>query len=150
MQKMQIMQTKNIIILMKIPTREYMAHKAEYDARYYASHISGDPANVILRVRTRHAGNQPGSRQCDYLAFINRKAAAIVHKHGELYDHYLYEWWDYQRKQRRRRKDPNTYEIIYVHPTTEQVRRHTYQCTTITLYIRCRLREQFPFHSFHP
>lgn len=135
---------------MKIPTREYMAHKAEYDATYYASHIKGDPAHVILRTRTTHAGNQPGSRQCDYLAFINQNAAKIVHEKGLLYYQYYREWYNYQRKQRRLRKNPDTYEIIYVNPETEHVRRHVYQCTTITLYIRCRLREQFPIYTFVP
>lgn len=129
-----------LILIMKIPTVEYMAHKAFYDATYYASSLSHNPSYVVLRTRTRHAGNQPDTPQCHCLTVISRKASRIIREQGPGYIGYKLAYEEHKRRQRLLHRNPLVYEVPSRHKT--------YSCSTLYRFICCCLRERIPVDMF--
>lgn len=118
--------TKKIETTMsKIATREYYAHKNEYDQNFYAYPVAGHPELTSLRRRTTHAGNQPGAKQVNRIGEISRAVKAVM-DNPQLRMAFQAEWIDYCRRRKVSHRDPYIYKY-------EQ---KTYSIRTLRDYVR--------------
>ena len=112
-------------IMSKIATREYYAHKNEYDQNFYAYPVEGHPELTSLRRRTTHAGNQPGAKQVNRIGEISR-AVKNVMDNSQLRMAFHAEWIDYCRRRKVSHRDPYIYKYY----------QKTYSTRTLRDYVR--------------
>lgn len=108
-----------------IATREYYAHKDEYDKLYYAYPVKDKPELTSLRRRTSHAGNQVGAKQVQRIGEVARGVKAIM-ENPELKQAFHRDWMDYYHRRRVSHRDPNIYKHY----------QKTYSTRTLRDYVR--------------
>lgn len=108
-----------------IATREYFAHKADYDQLYYAYPVKNHPELTSLRRRTTHAGNQKGAKQVDRLGEISRAVKTVMDT-PELHTAFYRDWQDYRRRRTVSHRNPDVYSIYG----------RTYSTQTLRDYVR--------------
>lgn len=109
----------------KIATREYFAHKSEYDQIYYAYPVEGHPELTSLRRRTTHAGNQPGAKQVNRIGEVSRAVKQVM-EDPQLRIRFHREWVDYRHKR----------QVSHRSPDILQNYDKTYSTRTLRDYVR--------------
>lgn len=92
-----------------IATREYYAHKNEYDLLYYAYPVKDKPELTSLRRRTSHAGNQASAKQVQRIGEVSRAIKAILDNPHQR-EAYRQEWLDYHHRRTVSHRDPSIYK----------------------------------------
>lgn len=108
-----------------IATREYYAHKVEYDKQYYAYPVKDKPEFVSLRRRTIHAGNQTEAKQVKRIGEVSRAVKRVMDDES-MREAFRRDWLDYYHRRKVSHRDPN----IYKHEG------RTYSVRTLREYVR--------------